>query len=248
MGAEHELLWLPQAWHYLRLSGTSGASVFAGTTFTSTKPQIWHCFGASVVTSRFVSPAPFADVAQDRHDRPSALCERILDTRRYLVVALPLDEPITQELFQGRRQHRIRDVCHLVPELAVPQRLLLREHAEDAALPFAAEYFESILERGADIRLELPCMWHVASRRCRCCQSCIKLSTSQVALGKMSGPEHSISSDARQHSRSGLKQAESPADAACRALFSQCIPSGGKVFSPQSCGISALHGRTCRTP
>ena len=63
---------------------------------------------------------------------------------------------------------------------------------------FAAKDFESMLERAADIQLELPCVWNGSSKRWCCCKPCSPLAASQVTQQNMIGSRRSISSEPTQ--------------------------------------------------
>ena len=98
-------------------------------------------------------PGPHADPSEYGDDRAPGGREAVLGTGRDLVIGLPLDEPVGDELLERCGKDRVRDVHHLLPDLAVAENLLLVENADDAGVPLPAEDLKPVLERAADVRL-----------------------------------------------------------------------------------------------
>ena len=98
-------------------------------------------------------PGPHADPAEYRDDRAPRVRQTVLGTGRDLVIGLPRNEPVGDEIPERRGEDRVRDVHHLLPDLAVAEDLLLVENADDAGVPLTSEDLKPVLERAADVRL-----------------------------------------------------------------------------------------------
>lgn len=80
-------------------------------------------------------PGPHADPTEYRDNRAAGVREAVLDAGRDLVIGLPCDEPVGDELPERRGEHSVRNVHHLLPDLAVAECLLLIEDADDPGVP-----------------------------------------------------------------------------------------------------------------
>ena len=98
-------------------------------------------------------PGPHADPAEYGDDRASRVRKAVLGAGRDLVIGLPLDEPVGDELPESRGKDRVRDVHHLPPDLTAAEDLLLVEDADDAGVPLPAEDLKPVLKRAADVSL-----------------------------------------------------------------------------------------------
>ena len=94
---------------------------------------------------------PFADALQNGNNRDTFFREGILHTGRYLIVGLSCNDVVGNQPFQRGCQHRIGDIAHFLSDLAVAQHFLGCQNADDPGIPFAAENFQPVFQRTADV-------------------------------------------------------------------------------------------------
>jgi hypothetical protein len=97
---------------------------------------------------------PLADALQDGDDGPAFFGQRIFNSGRNLIVGLPFYNAIADQAFERRSQHGVCDISHFFADGAVAQRPHVRQNADDAGIPFAAENLKPVLQRAADVFLK----------------------------------------------------------------------------------------------
>ena len=90
-----------------------------------------------------VSPVGMRQVMQDRPELSAILCDRVLHTRRDLIILYSCNQSVPLQILHDRGQHGWRDPDRLFLKIIVSLRTVHRQCTQDSHLPASADHTDS---------------------------------------------------------------------------------------------------------